>query len=107
MDVILQEIINRIVEEADPDKVVLFGSRARNHHKDSSDYDICVLKQGFYHKRKLRRRLYSRLFGVGAAVDIIVETPEKFSELKAKSFLIYADVEKHGEVIYEKQKTRA
>lgn len=102
MDKILQEIINRIVEEADPDKIVLFGSRVRNHHKDSSDYDVCVIKQGFYHKRKLRRNLYSKLFGVGAAVDIIVETPEKFSELKTKPFLIYSEVEKHGEVIYEK-----
>ena len=107
MDKTLQEITKRIIEEADPDKIVLFGSRSRDLHKDSSDYDICIIKEGVFHKRKLRKKIYSKLFGVGASVDIIIETPEKFSELKSKSFLIYAEVEKHGEVIYEKQKVRA
>ena len=102
MDKTLREITKRIIEEVDPDKVILFGSRSRQSSQNTSDYDICVLKRGLDHKRKLRKRIYSKLFGVGASVDILLETHEKFNELKTKSFLIFAEVEKEGLVIYEK-----
>ena len=102
MDETLEEITRRIIEEADPDKILLFGSRTKNHRGNSSDYDICILKRGIYHKRNMRKRIYSKLYGVGAAVDIIIETPEKFGELKSKPFLVFHEVDKHGKVIYEK-----
>lgn len=102
MDRILQEITKRIIEEVDPDKVILFGSRSSKSHRNTSDYDICVLKRGMDHKRKIRKKIYSKLFGVGASVDILLETPEKFDVLKTKSYLIFAEVEKNGLLIYER-----
>ena len=98
----LKEIIERIIEEVDPDKMILFGSRAKGENKEWSDYDICVLKRGIKHRRKLARRIYRKLFGTGAAVDVIVETPEKFEELKDKWFLVHSDIAGSGRVIYEK-----
>jgi predicted nucleotidyltransferase len=98
----LSEIIERIAEEADPDRIILFGSRAKGKNKSGSDYDICVLKKGIKHKRKFAQKIYRKLFGVGASVDIIVETPEKFNELKDKWFLIYSEIAKFGRVVYEK-----
>lgn len=102
MDKTLQEIIRRIVDDVDPDKIILFGSRAKGKSKEKSDYDICVLKEGIENKRKLAQKIYSELFGVGASVDVIVETPQKFDELKDKWFLVYSEVEKFGSVVYEK-----
>ncbi|MBU1261641.1 nucleotidyltransferase domain-containing protein [bacterium] len=98
----LVEIIKRIVEEVDPDKVILFGSRAKNKGKELSDYDLCVLKEGIEHRRQISQRIYRRLFGVGVPVDIIVETPERFNDLKDKWFLVYSEIAKFGEVVYEK-----
>lgn len=98
----LNEITKRIVEEADPDKITLFGSRAKRKETEGSDYDICVLKKGIVHKRDLTRKIYQKLFGVGASVDVIVETPDKFDELKDKWFLIYSEIAKTGRVVYEK-----
>ncbi|MEW5936886.1 MAG: nucleotidyltransferase domain-containing protein [Candidatus Thermoplasmatota archaeon] len=98
----MKEIIARIVEEADPDKIILFGSRAKGGDGKRSDYDLCVLKRGIKRRRKLAQRLYRKLFGVGASVDIIVETPKRFDEMKDKWFLVYSEVAKHGEVVYEK-----
>jgi predicted nucleotidyltransferase len=98
----LEKIIDRIVEDVDPDKVIIFGSRAKNENNEWSDYDICVLKKGVTHRRKLAQRIYRKLFGVGASVDVIVETPEKFNELKDKWFLVYSEIAKFGRVMYEK-----
>ncbi|MEW6007309.1 MAG: nucleotidyltransferase domain-containing protein [bacterium] len=102
MDNILEEIIKRIVKEVSPDKIVLFGGRAKDGNKRLGDYDICVLKKGIRHKGKVAKRIYHRLFGVGAAVDIIVQNPKKFEELKDNPFLIYREIEKFGKVLYEK-----
>jgi predicted nucleotidyltransferase len=98
----LNEIVKRIVEEADPDKIILFGSRAKGEEKKESDYDICVLKEGIEHRRKLAQRIYRKLFGVGASVDVIIETPDKFNELNDKWFLVYSEIAKFGRVVYEK-----
>ena len=53
MESILNEIIKMIVEEVEPDKIILFGSRAKGEEKKVRDYDICVLKEGIEHRRKL------------------------------------------------------
>ena len=50
--------------------------------KCESGYDICVIKSGVQHRRKLAQNIYRMLYGVGIPVDVIVETPERFDELK-------------------------
>ena len=99
---ILEEIRKRIVEGVDPDRLVLFGSRARGSSRGDSDYDICVLKEGVKRRRRLAQRIYRLLLGVGASVDVIVETPRRFEELKANPFMVYSEIAQHGRIIYEK-----
>lgn len=103
MDKTLQTIKNRIVNSFHPDKIIIFGSRAKGSAAGDSDYDICVLKRGTYGRRRLAQNIYTKLFGVGASVDVIVETPDKFEELKDKKFLIYYNIAKFGRTIYEKE----
>ena len=101
MEQALQQAINTIVKTADPDKIILFGSRARGDNRLDSDYDLLVLKKGIEKPREVGRKLYRSLVPVGLAVDLIVETPERFNELKENKFLIYREIAK-GKVIYEK-----
>ena len=98
---ILAEIVQKVVEEAVPDKIILFGSRAKGEQAKDSDYDIFVLKNGVVHKRKLAQRIYLML-DVNVPVDVIVETPETFNKLKDNPFLIYNEIAKYGQVVYEK-----
>jgi predicted nucleotidyltransferase len=98
----LEKAIEIIIRSVDPEKIILFGSRARGDHKKESDYDICVIKKGVFHRRKVAQQIYRFLYGMGAPVDIIVETPEKFEELKDNPFMIYKEISKSGKVVYEK-----
>ncbi|MFQ5824190.1 MAG: nucleotidyltransferase domain-containing protein [bacterium] len=102
MDECLREIIKRIVEEVTPDKIILFGSRAKGETTKWSDYDLCILKKDVKNESELTKKIYRKLFGVGASVDVIVETPDKFDHLKDKWFLIYREIAKFGRVVYEK-----
>lgn len=100
-DKILQHIVNRVVVIADPDKIILFGSRATGKAKKDSDYDICVLKNNI-NRKLLLDKLYRIGMDAEAPVDIIVSTPRKFEKQKEKSYYVYYDVAKFGKVVYEK-----
>jgi len=53
-------VIRRIVEIAQPEKIILFGSAARGEMGPHSDVDLLVVKSGV-HRRKLaacRRTAY-------------------------------------------------
>jgi predicted nucleotidyltransferase len=102
MNTPLEKAIESIIKSVNPDKIILFGSRARGDFKKESDYDICIIKKGVEHRRKLAQQIYRFLYGVGVPVDIIVETPERFEELKDNPFMIYQEISKYGRVVYEK-----
>lgn len=97
-----QLVINKIIDQVNPDKIILFGSRARGSNSDNSDYDICILKQNIPNKRELAQSIYKLLLGHSISIDIIVEKLDKFNELHDNKFLIYHEIKKHGLIIYEK-----
>ena len=99
----LNQIIQLIRDSIDPKKIILFGSRAKDTGFDQdSDYDIFILLDGEYNKRKIRHKLYKILSDVKASVDILVETTADFIEFKENKYLIYYHIAKEGKVVYEK-----
>jgi predicted nucleotidyltransferase len=44
-DDLILDIVRRIVETAQPEKVILFGSRARGGARPGSDFDLLVIKE--------------------------------------------------------------
>lgn len=38
----IKNLVKRIIQELNPYKIILFGSRARGDHRDNSDFDIAV-----------------------------------------------------------------
>ena len=96
---ILQEIIRRIVEVAEPEKIVMFGSAARGEMGPHSDVDLLVVRSGA-HRRKLAMAIYKRLSGVGCPVDVIVVTPEDIERYGNAPVLIIHPALKEGRVVY-------
>ena len=43
-DTVLQEVVARIVAAGDPQRIVLFGSRARYDNSEDSDIDLLVIE---------------------------------------------------------------
>ena len=101
-DSVLSRIIRIIVDIADPDSIILFGSRATETAHDGSDYDLCILKTGVTERRKLSMQLYQKLWEVEAPVDILIETPDSFNRNKTHPHLIYREIAQTGKVLYEK-----
>lgn len=101
----IQKLIELLVKKIDPDKIILFGSRATENFLADSDYDLCVIKTEITHRRRLAQEIYKLLYGSGLSVDVIVETPEKFLELKDNPYLIYQQIERNGKVLYDKERS--
>jgi predicted nucleotidyltransferase len=66
-------IIERLVEVYQPDRIYLFGSKARGDAGPDSDYDVLVLvehpTEPLY---RLSQRGFRALRGIAAAVDVVV-----------------------------------
>jgi predicted nucleotidyltransferase len=96
---VLEEIVRRIVEVAQPDKIILFGSALRGEMGPNSDVDLLVVKSGV-HRRRLAQAIYMHLFGVGQAVDVVVVTPEDIERYKDSFALVIEPALREGKVVY-------
>jgi len=78
-DPILAEIVRRLVEAYHPERIYLFGSKARGEEGPDSDYDIMVVVSDDAPPEKRRSRLaYQVLRGTGTAADVLVCTRNWF-----------------------------
>lgn len=96
----LAEVIRRIVRVAAPEQIILFGSAARGEAGPHSDLDLLVIKSGQYHSGRLTEEIYMSLFGVGAAVDVIVVTPEDVERYRDSLGLVIRPALREGRVVY-------
>lgn len=96
----LMLILDKIKEVAAPDRVILFGSRARDTHQEDSDYDLLVVKSGNYSRRRLAIKLHQSFVDVPGPVDVLVATPEMLEKYKDTPALIYSDILKNGVEVY-------
>lgn len=99
-DETLQQIVRRIVQVAQPERIVLFGSAARGEAGPNSDVDLLVIKRGEFHQGHLTGAIYMNLIGVGQAVDVIVVTPEEVEQYRNSQSLVIAPALREGKLIY-------
>lgn len=75
---ILESMTAEIVDELHPDKIILFGSRARGDALDRSDVDLLVIvpdsEHTARHRRKIEGRLYRRLSRFPVSKDVLIFT---------------------------------
>jgi predicted nucleotidyltransferase len=101
---ILQNIIQRIVEVAHPDRIIMFGSAARGEMGPHSDIDLLVIQKGVRNPRDVAAKIYMQLYGVGKAVDIIVVSPEQVEKYRDSPYLVIYPATREGVVIYDAEK---
>lgn len=98
---VLAEVVRRIVEVAQPDKIILFGSAVRGEMGPNNDLDLLVVKSGV-HRRHLAQAIYRNLIGVGFPVDIVVVTPEDIERYGDSIGLVLEPALREGRVVYER-----
>lgn len=98
----LAEIIRRLVDAYEPERIYLFGSAARGEMGPDSDYDLLVVVPDDAPPERRRSRLaYERLRGTGVAADVLVWTRSAFESRLHLRASLPATVVDEGSVLYE------
>jgi uncharacterized protein len=97
---VLNEIIKRIVSLVQPEKIVLFGSAARDEMGPHSDLDLLIIVGSTEHRRRMAQRIYRNLVGVGFAADIIVVTEDDISQFRNNIGTVIGQALEEGRVLY-------
>ncbi|MFA5416474.1 MAG: nucleotidyltransferase domain-containing protein [Methanoregula sp.] len=100
-------IVSRIVEVAQPEKVILFGSAARGTASRHSDLDFLVIKAGRYNSRTVAGAIYQRMRGTAQGIDLVIVTPTQVRKYKNSPFSVVCPALRDGKVVYERMKTVA
>jgi len=97
----LAEIVRRLVEALQPERIYLFGSKARGDEDPDSDYDLMVIvPDDTPPERRQERLAYERLWGTGVAADVLVWTSERFYRRARVKASLPATVLREGRVVY-------
>lgn len=97
----LAEIVRRLVAIYEPERVYLFGSRARGDAGPDSDYDLLLVVPDTAPPERRRSRLaYEALWGTGIAADVLVWTRERFDSRLSLKASLPATVLREGKLLY-------
>ncbi len=99
---LVSEIVHRIRDAVKPDRIVLFGSRARDEAGPESDFDILIIAPSRLPRWRRTPRLYGLLAGLGVPKDILWWTPEEVEEWRSVRSHFITTALREGKVVYEK-----
>jgi predicted nucleotidyltransferase len=100
-DPVLLRITQSLVEAYHPERIYLFGSRARGTGGPDSDYDLLVLVPDSAPPECRRSRLaYEALWAVGSAADVLVMTRESFDSRLHLTASLPATIVREGRLLF-------
>jgi uncharacterized protein len=100
-DRVLQVMVDRLIAAFQPDRIYLFGSKARDDSNADSDYDLMVVVSDDAPYEKRRSRLaYQVLRGTRAAADVLVWTKTAFDKRLHIPSSLPSVIEREGKLLY-------
>jgi len=97
---LIDRLVKRIVKKFHPEKIILFGSQARNEARPDSDIDLLVVMEYEGSKLKKMVELQGILDNITMPVDILVTKPGDFEWRKDVVGTIEWPASKEGKVLY-------
>ena len=106
-DGLLGEMVQAIVDEVDPEQVILFGSRARGDQREHSDVDLIVVEAEPFGPERSRHkelvRLYHALAGFRVPADVLVYSHDDVDYWRGSLNHVLARALREGKVLYERR----
>ena len=105
-DALLRRLVTAIVDAADPEQVILFGSYARGDARAESDVDLVVVEAEPFGPGRDRRaetvRLWRALAGFGIPKDILIYSRDEVEYWRDSLNHVLARALREGRVLYER-----
>jgi predicted nucleotidyltransferase len=107
-DDLLREVTRRLVEQFQPEQVILFGSHVWGTPTASSDLDVMVIVADSAlsdYERSVQG--HRSLMGLNVAKDIIVKTRAEFDFFRQVRASLEYKVAQRGRVLYDRRQSAA
>jgi len=101
MSTILTSMVEKICHVGSPEKIILFGSRAREDANVDSDIDLLVIEHSSLPRYRRAARYRKAVAGLCVAKDIVVWSPEEIEEWQSVPNAFITTILREGKVIYE------
>ena len=98
----IPEIVDRLVREFDPVKIVLFGSHARGDASEYSDLDLLVVLAELTPKRREVFAVRDAIGDVPLSTDVVVTSPEEIARRGDLVGTVLRPALREGRVLYER-----
>ena len=98
----LDRIVNVLVSQYRPEKIILFGSLITGRLHEWSDIDLLIIKKTG--ERPLERKLeaYSLLGDYSEPLDLLIYTPKEVEMLIREESFFISNILTQGKILYEK-----
>lgn len=101
--VAIRAMVRRIVEQFQPERVILFGSYARGEARADSDVDLLVVMPVRAPKHEEEIRIGVALHDFPFPKDIVISTPDEFAWRKEIVGTIEYPAVREGRVLYARR----
>ena len=98
-----EAIVERVLSVGQPDKIVLFGSQARNSVHARSDYDLIIVQSSDLPRPARAAAYYRALSDLTAEVDVVVFTPDEIRDWEQVPQAFVTTALREGRTLYERQ----
>lgn len=109
MDIIsenkIDELVQRIVNAVHPERIILFGSRARGDNRPDSDIDLLIIQKSSQPRYRRAAPIRRAIVGLVPSKDIVVYTPEEVEEWRSVPNAFVMTAISQGKVLYEKKQS--
>ncbi len=103
---LLHQMAQAIVDEVDPEKVILFGSRGRGEEQPGSDVDLLVIEAEPFGPERSKHeemlRLYRAVMNFDVPKDVLVFSNEDVEYWQDSLNHVLARALREGRVLYER-----
>jgi len=97
----ISESVRRLRSSLDPERIYLFGSRARGDANEDSDFDfLVVVDDSPLPRYKREQKAFRALCGIGIAKDVLVFTKREFERALHVMTSLPATVVREGRLVY-------
>ena len=97
----INQIIGKIKETAQPDKIYLFGSYSRDKATEQSDLDLLVIDNSSRDKNSLALQISKSLFPRNFGLDLVITSTEELQEKNKLKF--WQEIITKGKIVYERK----
>ncbi len=97
---VVDKLVANVVSIANPLRIILFGSAAREESGEHSDIDLLIVMPEGTHRRQTAQKLYREIKGLAVPFDIVVATAQDLEKHRDNDGLIYKNALKEGIEVY-------